>query len=789
MSQDSPALPAANAPGASKNEKMIAIDVENVLRHLTLEEKAALATGTGFGSTTPIQRLGVPSITLSDGPHGVRRQPAGDHLGIGGSYPATCFPPATSLGSSWDSELVRRVGEALGREAKALDVQVLLGPGINIKRSPLCGRNFEYLSEDPRIAGALGAALIEGVQSQGVGTSLKHFAANNQETDRLRVSADVDVRALREIYLAGFERAVKQAAPETVMCSYNRINGVYASENHWLLTEVLRGEWGFDGLVVSDWGAVNDRAAGVAAGLDLEMPDSGGVGPAVVVAAVNDGRLSTEDLDAAVRNVLELVAKHAGDVLEAEPVLPTDLAETHHALAREVAARCAVLLKNEGGILPIEPAASIAVIGEFARTPRYQGAGSSQIVPTRLDSALDELRRLSTGPVACAPGYVASGRPSATSAGETDAAAALLSEAVQTARGAEIVVVFLGLPDSAESEGYDRTHIDLPAEQLAVLNAVADANPNVVIVLSNGSAVRVSDWEGRAAGILEGWLLGQAGGGAIADLLFGFANPSGHLAETIPVRLEDTSSYLSFPGAFGHVEYTEGVFVGYRWYDARELPVSYPFGHGLSYTSFEYSDLRTAVRGSDDDLEIDVTVRVVNTGAVDGREVVQLYIAAPSTQVQRPQRELRGFASVPLTAGESRDVTLTLGRRDLAYFHPRLNAWHVESGQVGIHVGRSSRDLRLSATIAVQVSEPAEALDRDSTIGDWMSHPRGGRILDELMKQSVGEGEAAGLMSNPDAFEMVKSMPLVRIGRFPGVGFPEEKLDELLARANGALVE
>jgi len=755
---------------------MTAIDVENVLSQLTLDEKAALATGTGFWSTTPVERLGVPAITMSDGPHGVRRQPEGDHLGIGGSYPATCFPPATALGSSWDPELVAKVGEALGKEARALDVQVLLGPGINIKRSPLCGRNFEYLSEDPRVAGELGAALIEGVQSQGVGTSLKHFAANNQETDRLRVSADVDERTLREIYLPGFERAVKQAKPDTVMCSYNRINGVYASENHWLLTEVLRDEWGFDGLVVSDWGAVNDRAAGVAAGLDLEMPGSGEVGPATVVAAVNDGSLPIEALDAAVRNVLRLVAAHADDVLGGTPEVPAELAEANHALAREVAARCAVLLKNDGDILPIDPAASIAVIGEFARTPRYQGAGSSQIVPTHLDSALDELQRLSTGSVTFAAGYAVA---------DGDGGGALRAEAVEAARRADVAVVFLGLPASAESEGYDRTHIDLPAKQIAVLNAVADANENVVVVLSNGSAVRVSDWDARARGILEGWLLGQAGGGAIADLLFGLANPSGRLAETIPVRLEDTSSYLSFPGAFGHVEYTEGVFVGYRWFDARGLPVSYPFGHGLSYTSFAYSNLRTSVRGADEQLEIDVTVTVANTGARDGREVAQVYVAAPSAQVQRPEHELRGFAPVELAAGESREVTFTLGYRDLAYFHPRLKRWFVESGTVGIHVGRSSRDLPLSAEVDVQVAQPVAPLDQDSTIGDWMAHPRGAQVLATVMQQAAGGSEMVGMMSDPGALEMVKSMPLSRIGRFPGIALPDGALDALLAQANG----
>lgn len=756
---------------------MTTLDIDKLLSELTLEEKAALTSGTGFWSTTPIERLGIPSITMSDGPNGVRRQPDGGHLGVGASRPATCFPPATALGSSWDPRLLERVGAALALEARALDVQVLLGPGINIKRSPLCGRNFEYLSEDPLMAGELGAALIRGLQSRGVGASLKHFAVNNQETDRLRVSADVDERTLREIYLAGFERAVKRGKPATVMCSYNRVNGVYASEDPWLLTDVLREEWGFDGLTVSDWGAVNDRVAGVAAGLDLEMPSSGGIGAAAVAAAVDEGRLSVEALDTAVRNVLSLVARHAGDTPEDEPAVPADLVGTHHALAREVAARCAVLLKNDGGILPLDRAASVAVIGELARTPRYQGAGSAQIVPTLLDSALDELRGLSTGRLTFAAGYPVP-------AGDGTDAPALLGEAVDAARGADVTVVFLGLPPGTESEGYDRTHIDLPAEQIAVLHAVADVNPNVVVVLSNGSAVRVSDWDYRARGILEGWLLGQAGGGAIADLLYGVANPAGRLAETIPARLEDTSAHLSFPGAFGHVAYTEGVFVGYRWFDAREMEVCYPFGHGLSYTTFEHSHLRTEVRGSDEQLEIDVTVTVTNTGTRDGRDVVQVYVEAPSTKVRRPVRELRAFAPVEVAAGESRTVTLTLTWRDLAYFHPEFRQWYVESGTVGIHVGHSSRDLPLATGVDVRVTEPVRPLHRDSTIGECMAHPSGGRILASFLEQKLGESEMSRTLSDPEVLARYASIPLSRIGSFPGTGLTEQALDALISKAN-----
>ena len=536
---------------------------------LTTEEKASLTSGENFWETKALDRVGVPSIYLTDGPHGVRKQTGGgDHLGIGDSVPATCFPPAVALGSTWDSDLLEAVGRALGDEAKSEGVGVLLGPGINIKRSPLCGRNFEYLSEDPILSGRLGAALVDGLQGRGVGASLKHFAANNQETDRLRVSADIDARPLHEIYLRGFRHVVEHAAPWTVMCSYNRINGVYASENRWLLTDVLRGEWGFDGLVVSDWGAVSNRVAALSAGLDLEMPSTNGVTDAQIVAAVESGALAQSALDTAAERVLALVEKVRSNL---DPSADYDR-DAHHALARDVAARSVVLLKNDG-ILPLDPTANttIAVIGEFARTPRYQGAGSSQIVPTRLDNALDEIRTLAVGPeITFAPGYSLDESDSATNT--------LVDEAVSLAASADVAVVFLGLPAEDESEGFDREHLELPAAQTELLDAVLAANPRVVVVLSNGSVVRVSGWAGRVPAIVEGWLLGQAGGGAVADVLFGVVNPSGRLAETIPVRLEDTPAYLDFPGEAGHVRYGEGLFVGYRYHDSRDVAVSFLSG-------------------------------------------------------------------------------------------------------------------------------------------------------------------------------------------------------------------
>ncbi|MFF1572735.1 glycoside hydrolase family 3 C-terminal domain-containing protein [Leifsonia sp. NPDC058292] len=737
---------------------------------LTTEEKAALTSGASFWESKGIDRVGIPSIYLTDGPHGVRKQrEGGDHLGIGDSVPATCFPPAVALGSSWDAELLERVGTALGEEAKAEGVGVLLGPGINIKRSPLCGRNFEYLSEDPILSGRLGAALVNGLQSQGVGASLKHFAANNQETDRLRVSADIDERPLREIYLRGFQHVVQHAQPWTVMCSYNRINGIYASENPWLLTSVLRDEWGFDGVVVSDWGAVNDRVAALVAGLDLEMPSSNGVTDAKLVAAVGDGSLDESVLDTAADRMIDLVQKAIGG---ADSNADYDR-EAHHALAREVAARSVVLLKNDG-VLPLEADAGriIAVIGEFARTPRYQGAGSSQIVPTKLDNALDELRALAgSTTVTFAPGYVV---------GDGDASG-LVAEAVSAAEAADDVLVFLGLPGEDESEGFDRDHLELPSAQTELLNAVLAANPRVTVVLSNGGVVRVSAWADRAQAIVEGWLLGQAGGGAVADVLFGVVNPSGRLAESIPLRLEDTPAFLNFPGENGHVRYGEGLFVGYRDYDARDAAVSFPFGHGLSYTSFEFSGLTV----TESEGGIAVELSVANTGDRDGREIVQVYVGVPGSAVSRPLRELKGFAPVAVAAGASESVSIAIPAEDLAYFDTARGAWVVEGGDYVVSVGASSRDLRASATVTLAGDAGPAKLTAESTIGEWLKHPVGGQLLGGALAQTADAGMGA-MLADPSMMRMVESMPLGRVASFPGSPVTAEQLDQLVAAANGA---
>ncbi|MDN4596189.1 glycoside hydrolase family 3 C-terminal domain-containing protein [Leifsonia virtsii] len=744
------------------------------LSGLTVEQKAALTSGESFWRTKAVGD--VPSVMLTDGPHGLRKQrEGGDHLGIGDSVPATCFPPAVALGSSWDVELVERVGTALGVESSIEDVAVILGPGINIKRSPLCGRNFEYLSEDPIVSGVLGAALVRGIQSQGVGASLKHFAANNQEDDRMRSSSDVDPRPLREIYLRGFQRVVEDAQPKTVMCSYNRINGVFASENRWLLTDVLRGEWGFEGLVVSDWGAVNDRVAALHAGLDLEMPGNGGQGDRALVAAVGDGSLDEDELDVSAARVARLAAGWAQtDRVEG----PLDV-EAHHALAREAASRSIVLLKNDevdgAPLLPLRDDRSLAVIGAFAEKPRYQGAGSSMIHPTRLDDALTAIRAIAPQ-AAYAPGFSLAAD---TEPAETER---LRQEAVAAAAAADVAVVFAGLPARLESEGYDRDDIELPADQLALVEAVVAANPRTVVVLSNGGVVRLP-FAASVPAIVEGWLLGQAGGTATADVLFGAVNPSGKLTETVPLRIEDTPAFLNFPGEEGHVRYGEGIFVGYRWYDARALEVAYPFGHGLSYTTFAYGDATAAITAGGD---IQVRVTVSNTGDRAGREVVQAYTSLPGSGVQRAPRELKGFASVELAPGESREVTVTIRREDLAYWHVRAERWVVEGGDYVVEVGASSRDVRTTATVAVTGDEVLLPLTRESSLGEVLAHPVAGPLVQQALAgmSDMMEGASAIMPEGVSMERMMASFPIGRIGMMAGGQVTDEMIDGLLAAAN-----
>ncbi len=749
---------------------MIGTNVDELLRSLTLAQRASLTSGGDFWHTQAIPEAGIPAAHLTDGPHGLRKQADGANaIGLGKSVPATCFPPAVALGSSWDVDLLNQVGRAIGDEARGAGVAVVLGPGVNIKRSPLCGRNFEYLSEDPFVASRLGAAFVQGAQSSGVGTSLKHYAANNQETDRLRVSADVDERTLREIYLAAFEHVVKVAQPMTVMCSYNKINGTYASEHRHLLTEILRHEWGFEGVVVSDWGAVSDRVKALAAGLDLEMPPSHS--DQRIVDAVRDGALKENVLDDAVRRVLTLVQRTSTALED----VPAPDHERHHALARTAAISGAVLLKNEGGILPLDPTgdATVAVIGEFARSPRYQGAGSSQVVPTRLDTARDAIADIA-GPqrVTFAAGY--------SRGGEADPD--LVAEAVGVAREANVVILFLGLPPAAESEGFDRTDILLPADQLLVLDAVSEVNSQVVVVLSNGGVVSISEWGAKARAILEGWLLGQAGGAATAELLFGRANPSGCLTETIPVRLEDTPSYLHFPGAEQHVRYGEGIYVGYRYYDSADRPVAYPFGFGLSYTTFELDDL---VISETDSHAFDVTLAVTNSGTRAGHQVVQLYVEPLGPGIDRPVRALAGFAKTFLVPGETAKVTISLDERAFSYWSIGEHRWRVQAGQYAVCAGTSSRHIRLRQVLTVAGDGIVGAIDASSTVDEWFAHPVAGPLLEYAMAAAPGPALSS---LKPELRKIIGAMPIGKLASF-GFSLSSQQLDELLLAIDAGTVQ
>ncbi|MFN2231764.1 MAG: beta-glucosidase, partial [Anaerolineae bacterium] len=641
-------------------------DTSTVLSRLTLEEKAALCTGATPWQTVAIERLGIPSITVADGPHGVRRVADTETL-MAESLPATCFPTASALASTWDVDLLRALGEALGEECISLGVDILLGPGNNMKRTPLCGRNFEYYSEDPFLGGELAAAFIEGVQGTGVGTSLKHYAANNQEHKRFVIDAQVDERTLREIYLAGFERAVVKAQPWTVMCAYNRLNGTYCSQHRWLLHDVLKEEWGYDGFVVSDWGAVHDRPAALKAGLELEMPGPRPDRVQAVVEAVRSGELDESVLDAAVARLLQVIWR-AAETPKGDGEIDVD---AHHALARRIAGEAIVLLKNEGGLLPLPALRRIAVIGAAAKTPTFQGGGSSHINPTRVDVPLEELQALAGDAEVCyAEGY----------AMEEGFDQALIDQAVVIAREADVALLYVALPAFKESEGYDRPDLRLTEQQVALIQAVAAAQPQSIVILNSGSAVTMDPWIAEVPAVIEAWMMGQAGGGAIADVLFGTVNPSGKLAETFPRRLEDTPSFLNYPGENGVVRYGEGAYIGYRYYDAKGMDVLYPFGHGLSYTSYAYSNLRVSAQSFTDVDGLTVSVDVTNTGDVAGKEIVQVYVHDVAARLSRPVKELKGFAKVALQPGETRTVTIELDARAFAYYDPAYQRWVTESG-------------------------------------------------------------------------------------------------------------
>ena len=754
------------------------MDVKALVSQMTLEEKAGLCSGLDFWHTKPVQRLGVPSTMVSDGPHGLRKQDQeADHLGVNDSIKAVCMPAACATAASFDRELIRRMGEAIGDSCQHEELSVVLGPAVNIKRSPLCGRNFEYFSEDPYLAGEMAASYINGVQSRNVGTSIKHFAANSQEHRRMSSSSNADERTLREIYFPAFETSVKKAQPWTVMCSYNRINGVYASENPWLLTEVLRNEWGFEGYVMSDWGAVSDRVAGVAAGLDLEMPSSGGVNDRRIVEAVRSGKLDEAKVDLACERILNIVYRYLEN---AKPETPWDK-EADHLLSAKIASECMVLLKNNG-LLPLSKEDDVAFIGEFAAKPRFQGGGSSHINSFKTTSALEAAKDLK---VTYAQGY---------SAGLDCATDEQIAEAVEAAKKAKVAVVFAGLPDSYESEGYDRTHMRMPDCQNRLIEAVAAANPNTVVVLHNGSPVEMP-WIDKVGAVLEAYLGGQAVGIATVQILFGDVNPSGHLPETFPRKLADNPSYLFYGGEGDKADYREGVFVGYRYYDKKEMDVLFPFGHGLSYTTFAYSDLRLSASEITDKDTLTVTVTVTNTGSREGKTVVQLYVGDDKSTVLRPVRELKGFEKVALEPGESKEVSFTLDKRSFAYWNEQIHDWHVETGDFTIQVGQSSRDISLTGTVTVKSTvELPRHYTADSIFMDIMTDPKAVQalqpLLDAIRQTLAPSGDdateaAKDAVSEDMSMAMLQYMPLRGVMSF-GSSVTPEALQALLDSLNNA---
>ncbi|WP_195335334.1 glycoside hydrolase family 3 C-terminal domain-containing protein [Paraclostridium bifermentans] len=746
------------------------MNIKELIKQMSLEEKASLCSGLNFWNTKPIERLNIPSIMMTDGPHGLRKQSEGaDHLGINESVEATCFPTASALACSFDRDLVKELGIAIGEECQSENVSIVLGPGANIKRSPLCGRNFEYYSEDPYLSSEMAKNQIQGTQSQGIGTSLKHFAANNQEHRRMTIDTIVDERTLREIYLASFETAVKEAHPWTVMCAYNKLNGEYCSENYRLLTEILRNEWGFEGFVVSDWGAVNDRDKGLSSGLELQMPADGGMGDNLIVEAVKRNRLSEGVLDEAVERILNIIFKAVEN--KRENVIYSK--EKHHELARKIAGECMVLLKNEEKILPLKKEENIAVIGELATKVRYQGGGSSHINPTKVDNAYEEIVNFAgTENVRYARGYDLS---------IDDTIYDLAEEAKKLAVEADKVILFIGLPERYESEGFDRTHLNIPKNQYDLVKTLKSVNENIVVVLSNGSPIEMPFLSDVKA-ILEAYLTGQASGKAICDLLYGEVNPSGKLAETFPLKLSDNPSYLNFPGEVDKVEYKEGIFVGYRYYDKKAMDVLFPFGYGLSYTNFEYSDLKISKNEIDDTEKVTVSVNIKNIGDVFGKEIVQLYIRDKESSVTRPEKELKGFEKIGLEPGEEKEVTFILNKRSFAYYNVDLGDWHVESGEFEILIGKSSREIVLKEVITVNTTSPIKTIvTKNTALGDIAHLPEVQQIINAMI-QSFG-GDTSGLGEGNMFEEMMKFMPLRALATFNPDG-GQQLVDRIIESIN-----
>lgn len=757
--------------------------IKELVNQMTLEEKASLCSGQDFWHTKGIKRLGIPSLMVSDGPHGLRKQDdAGDHLGVNDSIKAVCFPAGCATASSFDRELVTMLGETLGEECQAERVSTILGPAMNIKRSPLCGRNFEYYSEDPLVSTEMASAFVHGVQSKNVGTSPKHFMANNQEYHRMTSSSEMDERTMREIYLASFEGMVKKEKPWTIMNSYNKLNGTYLCEHREMLTDILRKEWGFDGYVMTDWGAMNERVAALKAGCNLEMPSCSGATDAEIVSAVQNGTLDEAVLDASCEEFLNIVYRY----VENHDDTAVFQHERDHEIARLVEEESIVLLKNEEAVLPLLPDKKVAFIGKYAKIPRYQGGGSSHINSFKVESALDAVKvieNVNEANITFAQGF---------NDAEDKVDETLMAEAVEAAKRAEIAVIFAGLPDNFESEGYDRKHMHMPNCQKQLIEAVAAVQPNIVVVLHNGAPVEMP-WIGKVKAVLEAYLGGQAVGAAVVNVLYGNVNPSGHLAETFPLRLQDTPCYLNYGGEHDKSVYSEGVFVGYRYYTSKDINVLFPFGHGLSYTTFAYSNLTVDKESVKESEKLTVSVDVTNTGSRTGKEVVQLYVAAKEGTMIRPVRELRGFEKIELAPGETKRVQFLLDNRSYAYWSTELHDWHVESGEYEIQIGRNAQEVVLSCSVQVvsEVSIP-KVFTFNSTIGEILADPKGKAVFEQASASMMGEDAKAmaeqsqgddSAVSKEMMAAMIESMPLRQLISFvPGV--TKEALNQLIIALN-----
>ena len=753
--------------------------IRELISQMTLKEKAGLCSGADFWHTKAVERIGIPSVAVSDGPHGLRKQDdEADHLGLNESIKAVCFPAGCALASSFDRKLAGKMGETIGQECQAEDISTILGPAVNIKRSPLCGRNFEYYSEDPYAASEMSSAFIRGVQSKNVGTSVKHFLANNQEKRRMTNSSDVDERTLREIYMVPFEGAVKNGKPWTVMNSYNQINGTFVGESKEYLTDLLRAEWGFDGYVMSDWGAVNDRVEALKAGMDLEMPSSNGVNDALIVKAVQEGALEEAVVDEACERILNIVFRY----MENRDENAVFDREKDHETAASVEEECIVLLKNEYGengksILPLEKEQKIAFIGKYAEAPRYQGGGSSHINSWKVESALEAVKGLAE--VTYAKGF---------DDAEDKADEALEAEAVKAAKEADVAVVFAGLPDSFESEGYDRKHLNLPDCQNRLIEKICGVQKNVVVVLHNGSPV-VMPWKDRVSAILEAYLGGQAVGKAEVKILFGEVNPSGRLSETFPNRLEDTPCYLTYGKGKDHAEYREGVFVGYRYYTTRDMEVQYPFGYGLSYTTFGYSNMTTDKTELTDAETLSVSVDVKNTGDCPGKEVVQLYVAPVNSEVPRPARELKGFEKVSLEPGEKKTVAFTMDDRAFAIWNADLHCWDVPDGTYMIQICRNAQEVILEKEVQVKnTKRPRQKYTANTCMGELMSDPKAQQILGQMMAgdeqaKEMADSAVGDVINQEMLAAMMQDMPLRQLVSFvPGMTW--DSVNGLLSALN-----